>query len=83
MKLQFTKMHGLGNDFVVIDGISQTVALSAEQIRFLANRRFGVGFIQKPHSRGIDPLDLLHPCLTLSDHVWSKLLGGDQRFFCM
>jgi diaminopimelate epimerase len=43
MKLQFTKMHGLGNDFVVIDGISQTVALSTEQIRFLANRRFGVG----------------------------------------
>ena len=38
MKLHFTKMHGLGNDFVVIDGINQTVTLAAERIRFLANR---------------------------------------------
>ena len=36
-------MHGLGNDFVVIDAISQTVELTAEQIRFIADRRFGVG----------------------------------------
>lgn len=43
MKLHFTKMHGLGNDFVVIDGIRQTVALTAERIRLLADRRFGVG----------------------------------------
>ena len=43
MKLQFTKMQGLGNDFVVFDAINQAVELSEEQIRFLADRRFGVG----------------------------------------
>jgi diaminopimelate epimerase len=44
--LYFTKMHGLGNDFVVIDAINQTVNLSPEQIRFIADRHFGVGFDQ-------------------------------------
>ena len=44
--LNFTKMHGLGNDFVVIDAINQTVNLSPEQIRFIADRHFGVGFDQ-------------------------------------
>jgi len=43
MELSFIKMHGLGNDFVVIDGINQTVTLNSEQIRLLADRRFGVG----------------------------------------
>ena len=43
MELRFTKMHGLGNDFVVIDGVRQSVHLSPEQVRFLADRRFGVG----------------------------------------
>ena len=43
MKLKFTKMHGLGNDFVVIDGIRQPVDLSSAQIRALADRHFGVG----------------------------------------
>ncbi|MEN8129364.1 MAG: diaminopimelate epimerase [Pseudomonadota bacterium] len=43
MKLRFTKMHGLGNDFVVIDAIDQYVSLGPEQVRMLANRRFGVG----------------------------------------
>ena len=41
--LKFTKMQGLGNDFVVLDGIRQRVELSAAQIRLLADRRFGVG----------------------------------------
>jgi len=36
-------MHGLGNDFVVIDTINQTVALSQSQIQFIANRHFGIG----------------------------------------
>lgn len=43
MTLRFTKMHGIGNDFVVIDAIRQRVDLSAARIRFLADRRFGVG----------------------------------------
>lgn len=44
--LKFTKMHGLGNDFVVLDGIRQAVHLEREQIRRLAHRHFGIGFDQ-------------------------------------
>jgi diaminopimelate epimerase len=43
MALEFTKMHGLGNDFVVIDAINQPVALTAAQVRRLADRHFGIG----------------------------------------
>ena len=43
MEISFTKMHGLGNDFVVIDATAQPIELTTEQIRYLANRRFGVG----------------------------------------
>ncbi|MCG5515928.1 MULTISPECIES: diaminopimelate epimerase [unclassified Ectothiorhodospira] len=43
MTLSFTKMHGLGNDFVVIDGVRQAVELTPERVRFLADRRLGVG----------------------------------------
>ncbi|MBN9132544.1 MAG: diaminopimelate epimerase [Nitrosospira multiformis] len=43
MKLKFTKMHGLGNDFVVIDAVSQQISLSPEQLRRLADRRLGIG----------------------------------------
>ena len=43
MTLSFTKMHGLGNDFIVIDARSQAVSLRPEQIRLLADRRFGIG----------------------------------------
>jgi hypothetical protein len=43
MKLHFSKMHGLGNDFVVIDAIRQQVELTPARVRFLADRHFGVG----------------------------------------
>lgn len=43
MQLNFTKMHGLGNDFVVIDAISQQVNLTRKQVCFIADRHFGVG----------------------------------------
>ena len=46
MRVQFTKMHGLGNDFVVIDAVSQHVNLRASQIQKLANRHTGIGFDQ-------------------------------------
>jgi len=43
MLIEFTKMHGLGNDFVVIDAIRQKIYLTPEQVRFIADRHFGVG----------------------------------------
>ncbi|MEA3274307.1 MAG: diaminopimelate epimerase [Pseudomonadota bacterium] len=43
MRLHFTKMQGLGNDFVVFDAVRQKVDLTPDQLRFLADRRFGVG----------------------------------------
>ncbi|MCX8145796.1 MAG: diaminopimelate epimerase [Azovibrio sp.] len=46
MRLKFTKMHGLGNDFVVLDGVRQQVHLNPEQLRWLADRHFGIGFDQ-------------------------------------
>lgn len=44
--INFTKMHGLGNDFVVIDAINQQIALTSEQVRFMSDRHFGIGFDQ-------------------------------------
>ncbi len=46
MLLHFTKMHGLGNDFMVIDLVTQRARLREDQVRRLADRRFGVGFDQ-------------------------------------
>ena len=43
MLIKFTKMHGAGNDFVVIDGVHQRIELNPEQLRLLADRHFGVG----------------------------------------
>ena len=43
MTLRFTKMQGLGNDFVVLDGVRQHVELTKEKVRALADRHFGVG----------------------------------------
>ncbi|MFC7516280.1 diaminopimelate epimerase [Herbaspirillum sp. GCM10030257] len=59
MKLKFTKMHGAGNDFVVIDAISQHIDFTPEQWKALADRRFGVGadqmlVVEKPQSDDVD-----------------------------
>ena len=59
MRLRFSKMHGLGNDFMVIDGVSQKVRLSPEKIRQLADRHFGIGFdqllvVEAPESPDVD-----------------------------
>ena len=43
MNLKFTKMHGAGNDFVVLDGVRKHIELTPEQLRLLADRHFGVG----------------------------------------
>ncbi|WP_430432507.1 diaminopimelate epimerase [Methyloversatilis sp.] len=59
MKLRFSKMHGLGNDFVVIDAIRQRVDLTPDQVRFLADRHFGVGcdqllVVERAQQPGVD-----------------------------
>ena len=59
MKLKFSKMHGLGNDFVVLDGVRQQVSLSPEQLVYLADRHFGVGcdqilLVETPRQPGVD-----------------------------
>lgn len=46
MNLTFTKMQGLGNDFIVLDGVRQQLQLSSETIRKLGDRHFGIGFDQ-------------------------------------
>ncbi|MBT3205651.1 MAG: diaminopimelate epimerase [Gammaproteobacteria bacterium] len=46
MIIKFTKMHGLGNDFMVIDGINQSVSFTSKQVAEWANRHFGIGFDQ-------------------------------------
>jgi diaminopimelate epimerase len=59
MKFKFSKMHGLGNDFVVLDGVRQSVALSPDQLRLLGERHFGVGcdqilLVEKPGRPDVD-----------------------------
>jgi len=59
MNLKFTKMHGLGNDFVVFDAIHQRVDLSAAQVRAIADRHFGIGcdqvlLVESPTLAGVD-----------------------------
>lgn len=46
MEISFTKMHGLGNDFVVVDSFEKPFQLTPEQIRHLGDRHFGIGFDQ-------------------------------------
>lgn len=43
MELNFTKLHGLGNDFVFIDDFNESIELTAEQVAFLCDRHFGIG----------------------------------------
>ena len=59
MKIKFTKMHGLGNDFVVLDAIHQPFVPTAAQARFLADRHFGIGcdqvlVVEAPTQSGVD-----------------------------
>src|SRR5690606_6143865 len=45
-RMNFAKMHGLGNDFMVIDGVTQNIYVNPEQIRHWADRHRGIGFDQ-------------------------------------
>lgn len=59
MTIHFTKMHGLGNDFVVIDGVNQNIHLTPNFIQQLSDRHTGIGFdqlllVEKPKSAAVD-----------------------------
>jgi diaminopimelate epimerase len=59
MRIRFTKMHGLGNDFVVLDAINQAFVPTPAQARWLADRHFGVGcdqilIVEKPGTPDVD-----------------------------
>ncbi|KAF0163843.1 MAG: diaminopimelate epimerase [Rhodocyclaceae bacterium] len=59
MRIRFTKMHGLGNDFVVLDAINQNFVPTPAQARFLADRHFGIGcdqilVVERAATPGVD-----------------------------
>jgi diaminopimelate epimerase len=59
MKIRFTKMHGLGNDFVVLDALTHNFVPNAAQVRWLADRHFGIGcdqllVVEGPSQPGVD-----------------------------
>ena len=58
MIIRFSKMEGLGNDFVVIDGVNQQIRLNSEQIQHIADRHFGIGcdqllLVEKPDNDSV------------------------------
>lgn len=59
MQIHFSKMHGLGNDFMVVDNVTQNVFFNPQQIKRLAERNLGVGFdqlllVEPPYDPDVD-----------------------------
>jgi diaminopimelate epimerase len=82
MRLRFTKMHGLGNDFVVIDAINQMVDMTPELSRKLADRRFGIGcdqvlLVEAPRLPGTE----LHYRIFNADGSEVEQCGNGARCF--
>jgi diaminopimelate epimerase len=70
MKIRFTKMHGLGNDFVVFDSISQRVSLDSKQLQLIADRRFGIG---------CDQILLVEPPRDADTDFYYRIFNADGR----
>lgn len=68
MKIQFSKMQGLGNDFVVIDAITQPLSLTVPQIKKMSDRRFGIGF---------DQLLVIEPAQDRSSDFFLRIFNAD------
>jgi len=68
MELEFSKMHGLGNDFMVIDAINQSVNLTCGQVQSLADRHRGVGF---------DQLLLVEPAINTATDFRYRIFNAD------
>jgi diaminopimelate epimerase len=68
MRLKFTKMHGLGNDFVVLDATRQPLSLSQDHLRLLAERHFGVG---------CDQILQVEPARTADTDFYYRIFNAD------
>ncbi len=68
MEYHFTKMHGIGNDFVVFDTFTQSLTLSREQVRHIADRNFGIG---------CDQVLLLEPSQSETADVRYRIFNAD------
>ena len=68
MRLRFTKMQGAGNDFVMLNGITQKLSLTSEQVRHLADRRFGIG---------CDQLLLVEPARSRTTDFYYRIFNAD------
>ena len=68
MKLAFVKMHGIGNDFVLVDNLSRKLDLGAEEIRLLADRRRGIG---------CDQLLMVEPACDANADVRARIFNQD------
>jgi diaminopimelate epimerase len=68
MRLKFTKMHGLGNDFVVIDATAAPVLLTPAQLRRIADRHFGVG---------CDQILMVEPARTKDTDFYYRIFNAD------
>jgi diaminopimelate epimerase len=82
MLINFSKMHGLGNDFVMIDNVTQNVFFSKEKIQQLADRNFGIGFdqmlvVEPPY----DPDQDFHYRIFNSDGSEVSQCGNGARCF--
>ncbi|WP_341504222.1 diaminopimelate epimerase [Gallaecimonas sp. GXIMD4217] len=80
--MQFSKMQGLGNDFMVIDNVTQNVFLSTEQIQKLADRHFGIGFdqllmVEPPYDPDLD----FHYRIFNADGTEVEQCGNGARCF--
>ena len=82
MKIKFTKMHGLGNDFMVVDGVTQKVFFSPDLIKRLGDRHFGIGFdqlllVEPPYNPDLD----FHYRIFNQDGSEVQMCGNGARCF--
>lgn len=68
MPLEFTKMHGIGNDFIVINALERPLSLSTGEIQRLSHRRFGIGF---------DQVLVIEPATTLDAEFNYRIFNAD------
>lgn len=94
MKIKFSKMHGLGNDFIVIDAMSRDIPGIAGKLKKLSDRRFGIGFDQalilKSSKKADFRMDIYNSdggrvemcgngIRCLAEYVWSRGLSRKRR----